>query len=365
MLHEDEVDNMTIHSDSIIRSDLTSGSAGGTAQEREQSERTHMTTTTMKRTVPSEFVALQIVPVYLTNGSKQVKVNALLDEGSSRSYFNSVVAAELGLEGRPHELTVKVLNDNQEKLDSSVVELMINSLDGKVWKPASAKTTERVTGNMQVVDWSLYKSKWKHLKGIKFPQVGPRPIVDLLIGVDQADLLYSLEDVRGKAGEPIARLTPLGWTCIGKLELQADRVQTNFTFLVNHDSHELTNLVRRFWDIEEPKEIQIVKQEQKLTAGTVAETLTFEDDRYSVGLLWKTKGHELSKNFKMALHHLQDTEKRFQKSPELAKAYSDVLQMYQDKGYIHKVSRDDEKPHQVWYLPHFPVLRPDKSTTKT
>ena len=126
---------------------------------------------------------------------------------------------------------------------------MFSSLDGKVRKPASAYTTERVTGHMQVVDWSLYKSKWKHFKGIKFPQVGHRPIVHLLIGVDQAEFLYSLEDVRGKPGEPIARFTPLGWTCIGKPELQADRVQTNFIFLVNHDSHELNNLVRRFWDI--------------------------------------------------------------------------------------------------------------------
>ena len=30
-----------------------------------------------------------------------------------------------------------------------------------------------------------------------------------------------------------------------------------------------------------------------------------------------------------------------------------------------RVSRDEVKPDQVWYLPHFPVLRPDKSTTKT
>ena len=180
-----------------------------------------MTTTTMKLALSSDFVALWTVPVYLTNRSNGVKVNALLYEGSSRSYLNSDVAAELGLEWRPHELTVKVLNDNQEKLTSSVVEFMINSLDGKVSKPASAYTTERVTGHMQVVDWSLYKSKWKHLKGIKFPQERHRPIVDLLIGVDQADFLYSLEDVRGKPGEPIARFTPLKWTCIGKPELQA------------------------------------------------------------------------------------------------------------------------------------------------
>lgn len=322
-----------------------------------------MTTTTMKLTVPLEFVALRTVPVYLASRGRQVKVNALLDEGSSRSYLNSDVAAELGLEGRPQELTVKVLNDNQEKFNSCIVEFMINSMDGRVLKQASAYTTERVTGDMQVLNWNLYKTKWKHLERIKFPQVGPRPIVDLLIGVDQADLLYSLEDVRGRPGEPIARLTPLGWTCIGNPELQAIQAQTNFTFLAN-DSHELNNLVRRFWDVDDSKEIQIVKPEEKIARDVVAETLTFEDGHYSVGLPWKTKDHNLPDNFTMAMHRLQSTEKRLQKSPELAKAYSDILETYQDKGYIRKVLPEEEKPDQVWYLPHFPILRPDKSTTK-
>ena len=90
------------------------------------------------------------------------------------------------------------------------------------------------------------------LRAHKVPTSGPRPIVDLLIGVDQADLLYSLEDVRGRPGEPISRLTPLRWTCIGNSELQASQAQTNFTFLVN-DSHELNNLVRRFWDVDDSK----------------------------------------------------------------------------------------------------------------
>ena len=48
MLHEDEVDNKTAHNDSIIRSEITNLSAGGTAEEGEQSERTHMTTNTIK-----------------------------------------------------------------------------------------------------------------------------------------------------------------------------------------------------------------------------------------------------------------------------------------------------------------------------
>ena len=49
----------------------------------------------------------------------------------------------------------------------------------------------------------------------------------------------------------------------------------------------------------------------------ISETLTFEDGRYSVGLPWKIKDHELPDNFNMTLRRLQNTEKRLQKSPEL------------------------------------------------
>ena len=334
----------------------------GAAVEGELNERTHMTTMMTKPAVPSEFVALRTVPVYLSNGMKRVKVNALLDEASSRSYLNNDVAAELGLEGKPHELIVNVLNDNQEKLDSSIVEFKISSSDGKVCKAASAYTTERVTGNMQVVDWNVYKSKWKHLRGIKFPPVGPRPIIDLLIGVDQSDLLYSLEDVRGQPGEPIARLTPLG--CLGSPKIDAARIQTNFTFFVN-DSDNFNTLILRYWDIEEPKEMQTVNPEEKLARERVTESLTFEDGHYSVGMPWKANKGVLPDNFSMALRRLQNTEKRLQKFPEVGQAYSDVLHEYQKKGYIHKVSPEEKRPDQVWYLPHFPVLRPEKSTTKT
>ena len=55
------------------------------------------------------------------------------------------------------------------------------------------------------------------MKGLKIHHLGPRPIVDLPIGLDCADLHYSFKDIRGKPGQPIARLTPLGWTCVGAL----------------------------------------------------------------------------------------------------------------------------------------------------
>lgn len=53
-------------------------------------------------------------------------------------------------------------------------------------------------------------------------------ILHLLIGVDQAHLVYLLEDVRGQPGIPIASPAPLEWTCICNLELAIERYQTNF-----------------------------------------------------------------------------------------------------------------------------------------
>lgn len=83
-----------------------------------------------------------------------IKVNALLDNTSSRTYLHRYIAAELGFQSKPHERTVNVLDDNHVKLDSTVVEFMISSSDGKVSKVVSAYTAERVIGNMQLVDWS-------------------------------------------------------------------------------------------------------------------------------------------------------------------------------------------------------------------
>ena len=121
-----------------------------------------------------------------TNGAWRIKVNVLLDEASSKLYLNSDVAAELRLEGSPHKLIVNVFNGHHTALDTSLVEFVINSLDGSTSETISVYTTERVTGNMQVVDWNLYKSKWTHLQLIDFPEPGPRPITDLLIGVDHS-----------------------------------------------------------------------------------------------------------------------------------------------------------------------------------
>ena len=63
-----------------------------------------------------------------------------------------------------------------------------------------------------------------------FPVPFKKPIVDVLIGLDCLDIHFATEEVRGRPGEPVARLTPLGWTCIGNpYASETPRLQTHFT----------------------------------------------------------------------------------------------------------------------------------------
>ena len=84
---------------------------------------------------------------------------------------------------------------------------------------------------------------------------------------------------------------------------------------------------------------------------------------YRVGVLWKTNDAALPDNYEMALSRLENTVKRLKKSPEVANAYSKCIERYIEKGYVTNVQEHDRSLSR-WYLPHFPVQRPDKDTTK-
>ena len=162
-------------------------------------------------------IGLRTVPVVLKSGSSQVKINALLDDGSTKTYINSSIARELGLQGDRSNVRVGLLNDTVQNIDANRVEVGLGSVDGRVDSSINVFTVDRVTGDLGVTDWRQHAHRWNHLKDLKFPVMADSPHIDMLIGIDQADFHFSFRDVCGRSGEPIARLTPLGWTCVGQV----------------------------------------------------------------------------------------------------------------------------------------------------
>ncbi len=151
--------------------------------------------------------------------------------------MNEEVAGALGLSVPYEPVIVQVLNDSVETFDSMPVDVSLESCDGNVEVQFSVFTCPRqITGKYRVVHWRRHQKRWPHLQVCNFPEVAADTIVDVLIGQDHIDLHYSRCDVKGHPGEPIARLGPLGWTCIGHPELKGStsvqRSNLAYTFFV-------------------------------------------------------------------------------------------------------------------------------------
>ena len=180
-------------------------------------------------------------------------------------------------------MKVNVLNEQVETFETTPVECVLESLEGKSFK-ISALTTNRVTGNMRVTDWSTCAEQRPHLRGIMFHQLGSRPIVDLLIGLDSTNLHYSFKDVQGEPGQPIARLTPLGWTCVGGLgQIDQHNSITNFvrTYFVSEEAKmdKLNATLCQFWEIDNSgmESSPAMTKQESFILKKAEESVTFND----------------------------------------------------------------------------------------
>ncbi|XP_048256637.1 uncharacterized protein LOC125382165 [Haliotis rufescens] len=75
------------------------------------------------------------------------------------------------------------------------------------------------------------------------------------------------------------------------------------------------------------------------------------------------KRGKLHNNYDSAFKRLKQIEKRLSKDVTIQTAYGDVISQYLKTGYITKVP-EKEVNKKCWYLPHFPVVRPERNTTK-
>ncbi len=333
----------------------------------------HVTTLTTLSTgkSDSDVISLRTVSLHVNNGDKSMKINVILDDCSTTTYINSDVTSELDIECEAEDISVGVLNGNRAMHTSSLVEVEIESLDGKLRKKISAYTMENVTGNLQVKDWNKIKRQFSHLKDIPFQKVDKsKRKIDMLIGADNCDLIYSIKEVVGLPGEPIARLTPLGWTCIGPTDNK--KKSTHFSFFTmqpNPEESQVAQILKKCWEIEEPKMDYPQKTVDEEVKQKTQESLEYDEStyRYTVGVPWtklKMERKTLPDTRKVAERRLRDTEKKLNKQPGLRDAYGGILKKYEQKGYIRKVPTDEKDPEMMWLLGHFAVIKLNRLTTK-
>lgn len=321
-------------------------------------------------TVHPRSVALRIIPVMLADSAGQMhQVNALLDDGSDSSYLSQAMAAALKLSVEENVLNLHTLTATERTVPSGLAVIEIGSVDGNLRRKIGVRTLEHLCPNLRMPNWQREKNRWPHLCEIDFPSIEVQGVVDLLVGADHPELMLALEERFGEVGDPVARLTPLGWTCVGALD---DEMSTSFhglhssTYFTLSD-RQVDESLRSLWNMDilssDALEMQLNPEECKAMKMAVSSRI-HHGDRYEIGIPWIDGRPNLPDNYFEAERRLKSLEKSLFKKPQLYDRYKEGMQQSIDKGYISLVaSRRDDIP-SGWYLPHFPVVREDKETTK-
>ena len=154
----------------------------------------------------TKLIALRTVPVILKNGERKIHLDYLLDEGSDTTYVNEDVVEALGLQG-----------------SKTKIELKDKRKDG-----------------MKPVNWIKRKHNREHLSTIHSPKRAPGRSIDILLGADHHEFMYAMKEIPGKLSQLSARLCPMGWTAVFKLEMTAriDQHHTAFhhTYRIDQES---------------------------------------------------------------------------------------------------------------------------------
>ena len=96
----------------------------------------------------------------------------------------------------------------------------------------------------------------------------------------------------------------------------------------------------------------IVRIKEQSALRKEEQSIQYDSNMHRVGIPWQSNEPELPNNYKMALRRLENTEKKLSRSPQIATAYCDIINQYEENGYIRKVG-DEERNKTKWLLPHF------------
>ena len=323
----------------------------------------------------SKNAFLQTAQVVLYNLEKPcstLKVRAVLDTGSQRSYATDAVKKALHLESKEmQQLSIATFGTTaQDPRGYGVVHVGLKLKDGGK-RELRMITVPSICEPLTAQPISLCLGKFEHLKQLDLADYsdGQDSLqIDVLIGAD-----YYWELVTGRTSRcdsgPVAVHTRLGWVLSGPIP-KMKRSKCSTTLLTTHTLHvgtalneteTLNETLHSFWELESLG----VRQPDQCVLTEFEEKIKLKNGRYQVSLPWKDVHSPLPDNYQLALKRLRGLRHRLLQQPALLKEYDAIIQDQVKQGIVEVIT--DPTPTDgrvVHYLPHHAVVRQDKATTK-
>ncbi|XP_062713659.1 uncharacterized protein LOC109432815 [Aedes albopictus] len=289
---------------------------------------------------------------------------AFLDDGSSSTLMEAAIATKLGVDGPADSLWLSWTgNVSREEKYSQRVSIEIAGQDGgNRFRLNNVRTVQKLNLPSQTLQYEDLRSMYPHLRGLPV-QSYSRANPGIIIGMEHARLLATLKIREGKANDPVAAKTRLGWCIFGKQCGENQSVE-----LLNHHSEmknrELHEQMKTFFGIEEASitvkpEAEVDKRAKQIMVDTTRRV----GKAFETGLIWKYDNISFPDSYNMAEKRLVQLEKRLSRNPALKEKVHEQIVEYEKKGYTHRLTEDERRSSdssRVWYLPLGVVQNPKK-----
>ena len=179
-------------------------------------------TTSSNHIEEGSVITAMFVPVILSHRDRshvEVRVYALLDDGSDSTFVKNSVLKDIGVSGTEVSLKLNTMHGETSVPVQRVDGLLAQKLDrGEEPIPLpKAYSREAIPSRREQIPTPDIANKWTHLEGVndQIPPLERTMEIGLLIGCNCPKALKPQQVIPGREEDPYAIKTCLGWGIIG------------------------------------------------------------------------------------------------------------------------------------------------------
>ena len=321
-----------------------------------------------------QYVLLQTAKtfVYGQDVKKKASARIIFDNCSQRSYINESLRSRLNLQkvGEKH-VSIKAFGATKGEVklvDIVAINVCTREQPGKVVKvrvlvvpliclPVANQFVDNTKKRYPVLSEIQLADDNKNSTDME---------IDILIGANYLCNFVSSESIQVTRFLRAIR-TNLGWVLNGTVEGAPDErssaeISSVLTMHVQEEetTQNFQKQVQRFWEIEDCD-----VTEEKFDVENFKSLIQFNGERYTVPLPFLPGMMEtLPTNYASSLRRLSSITRKLDGNPEMRVRYNEVIRKQEAENKIERVY-DIPPQGKVHFLPHHPIEKLDRETTKT
>ena len=291
-----------------------------------------------------------------------------MDTGSMLSYISPQLRDKLRLKAMDTKrVSIKTFGEHSESKVCDRVKLYLHTNNGQLVELICLVAEICHPLNSQIID--VAAQKYAHLSNLKLADSNAKnePLnIDILIGSDFYWSIVNGQVIKGVSG-PVAISSKIGYILNGPVHSErSDEVSVFQTHVMRVQTEQIPDIKevnKNFWNIEATG-VDKNNFENNRVIENFSSEIKFENGRYDVKLPFKENFEVIEDNYAISKQRLKNLWKKLRVDENLLSEYDNIINDQLENNIIEPVKNDSYEVGKTTYLPHRPVIKDDRSTSK-